>query len=290
MEHNSIRKKLYNYFENITKTKKIIIKYPEYISTGELNKLKEKNQKELNEIKASNIYLQQNTINSSKSKRNSFINYLNQINSSEKCNENNSRIDSDMFIKKNFIKKLKNKSVNNPRKYLEKTNKVLPSKLLDYIHPYEYLFNHKIKNNSKNSKNKELKLNLSDNNFNNIKTDKNLFNKKIKYFSRNKTHHLNITSINKTEIQKNSFKPKQKIIKTESNFFNNKIPEIKKLNRNKKLLISNDNFNTSNNKIFITENNLTTDKNRKKDFLKSLSNISGESKKIKKELIFERLL
>ena len=89
---------------------------------------------------------------------------------------------------------------------MENTNKFFPRNLLDFFHPYEYLFNHKIKNDSKN---KELKLQLSDNNFNDNKTGKNLFNKKIKYFSRNKTHKLNITPINKTDIQKNSFKAKQ---------------------------------------------------------------------------------
>ena len=290
MEENSKGNKLYN--NNESQTKKIIIKFPKYISNKELEKLRKKFTHELNAIAESNLYLQQSNMNNNASKRNSFIKYFKEVHNPYNLNKkDNSKINSDLIIKKHLIKKLINKKINNPRKYLEETtNKFIPKNLLDFIHPYEYLFNHKIKNNSKNSKNKELKLNLSDNNFNNIKTDKNLFNKKIKYFSRNKTHHLNITSINKTEIQKNSFKPKQKIIKTESNFFNNKIPEIKKLNRNKKLLISNDNFNTSNNKIFITENNLTKDKNRKKDFLKSLSNISGESKKIKKELIFERLL
>ena len=291
MEENSKENNLYN---NVDKSypKKIILKFPKYISNKELEKLRNKYTYELNEITESNLYLQQSNMNNNASKRNSFIKYFKEIDNPYKNKEDNSKINSDLIFKKHLIKKLNNKKINNPRKYLEKTtNKFIPKNLLDFIHPYEYLFNHKIKNNNKNIKNKELKLNLSDNNFNNnIKSDKNLFNKKIKYFSRNKTQHLNITSINKTKIQKNSFKQKQKIIKTENNFFNNKIPEIKKLSRNKKFLISNDNSNISNNKIFITENNLTTDKNRKKDFLKSLSNISGESKKIKKELIFERVL
>ena len=291
MEENSKGNNLYN---NVDKShsKKIILKFPKYISNKELEKLRNKYTYELNAITESNLYLQQSNMNNNASKRNSFIKYFKEIDNPYKNKEDNSKINSDLIIKKHLIKKLNNKKINNPRKYLEKTtNKFIPKNLLDFIHPYEYLFNHKIKNNNKNIKNKELKLNLSDNNFNNnIKSDKNLFNKKIKYFSRNKTQHLNITSINKTKIQKNSFKQKQKIIKTENNFFNNKIPEIKKLSRNKKFLISNDNSNISNNKIFITENNLTTDKNRKKDFLKSLSNISGESKKIKKELIFERVL
>lgn len=291
MEENSKGNNLYN---NVDKShpKKIILKFPKYISNKELEKLRNKYTYELNEITESNLYLQQSNMNNNASKRNSFIKYFKEIDNPYKNKEDNSKINSDLIFKKHLIKKLNNKKINNPRKYLEKTtNKFIPKNLLDFIHPYEYLFNHKIKNNNKNIKNKELKLNLSDNNFNNnIKSDKNLFNKKIKYFSRNKTQHLNITSINKTKIQKNSFKQKQKIIKTENNFFNNKIPEIKKLSRNKKFLISNDNSNISNNKIFITENNLTTDKNRKKDFLKSLSNISGESKKIKKELIFERVL
>ena len=291
MEENSKENNLYN---NVDKSypKKIILKFPKYISNKELEKLRNKYTYELNEITESNLYLQQSNMNNNASKRNSFIKYFKEIDNPYKNKEDNSKINSDLIFKKHLIKKLNNKKINNPRKYLEKTtNKFIPKNLLDFIHPYEYLFNYKIKNNNKNIKNKELKLNLSDNNFNNnIKSDKNLFNKKIKYFSRNKTQHLNITSINKTKIQKNSFKQKQKIIKTENNFFNNKIPEIKKLSRNKKFLISNDNSNISNNKIFITENNLTTDKNRKKDFLKSLSNISGESKKIKKELIFERVL
>jgi len=291
MEENSKGNNLYN---NVDKShpKKIILKFPKYISNKELEKLRNKYTYELNAITESNLYLQQSNMNNNASKRNSFIKYFKEIDNPYKNKEDNSKINSDLIFKKHLIKKLNNKKINNPRKYLEKTtNKFIPKNLLDFIHPYEYLFNHKIKNNNKNIKNKEIKLNLSDNNFNNnIKSDKNLFNKKIKYFSRNKTQHLNITSINKTKIQKNSFKQKQKIIKTENNFFNNKIPEIKKLSRNKKFLISNDNSNISNNKIFITENNLTTDKNRKKDFLKSLSNISGESKKIKKELIFERVL
>ena len=291
MEENSKGNNLYN---NVDKShpKKIILKFPKYISNKELEKLRNKYTYELNAITESNLYLQQSNMNNNASKRNSFIKYFKEIDNPYKNKEDNSKINSDLIFKKHLIKKLNNKKINNPRKYLEKTtNKFIPKNLLDFIHPYEYLFNHKIKNNNKNIGGKEIKLNLSDNNFNNnIKSDKNLFNKKIKYFSRNKTQHLNITSINKTKIQKNSFKQKQKIIKTENNFFNNKIPEIKKLSRNKKFLISNDNSNISNNKIFITENNLTTDKNRKKDFLKSLSNISGESKKIKKELIFERVL
>ena len=291
MEENSKGNNLYN---NVDKShpKKIILKFPKYISNKELEKLRNKYTYELNAITESNLYLQQSNMNNNASKRNSFIKYFKEIDNPYKNKEDNSKINSDLIFKKHLIKKLNNKKINNPRKYLEKTtNKFIPKNLLDFIHPYEYLFNHKIKNNNKNIKNKEIKLNLSDNNFNNnIKSDKNLFNKKIKYFSRNKTQHLNITSINKTKIEKNSFKQRQKIIKTENNFFNNKIPETKKPSRNKKFLISNDNSNISNNKIFITENNLTTDKNRKKDFLKSLSNISGESKKIKKELIFERVL
>lgn len=282
MEHNSIRKKLYNYFENITKTKKIIIKYPEYISTRELNKLKEKNQKELNEIKKSNLYLQQNTINSSKSKRNSFINYLNQINSSEKCNENNSRINSDMFIKKNFIKKLKNKSVNNPRKYLEKTNKLLPSNLLDYIHPYEYLFSHKIKKDGKiesKSKNKNLKLHLSDIDF---IASKNLFRKKINFSSRN-NYSLNIKQINKTEIQKNSDKIKQKRINTENSFFNTNLSKIKSISRNKIYYHLTDNTCKSNKNIFITDNSSKRN-DRKKELLNDLDNINERLNMIKKEI------
>ena len=282
MEHNSIRKKLYNYFENITKTKKIIIKYPEYISTRELNKLKEKNQKELNEIKASNIYLQQNTINSSKSKRNSFINYLNQINSSEKCNENNSRINSDMFIKKNFIKKLKNKRVNNPRKYLEKTNKLLPSNLLDYIHPYEYLFSHKIKKDGKiesKSKNKNLKLHLSDIDF---IASKNLFRKKINFSSRN-NYSLNIKQINKTEIQKNSDKIKQKRINTENSFFNTNLSKIKSISRNKIYYHLTDNTCKSNKNVFITDNSSKRN-DRKKELLNDLDNINERLNMIKKEI------
>ena len=283
MEENSIGYKIYNN-NNKSHPKKIIIQFPKYISNKELEKLRNKHSHELNSITESNLYLQQSNMNNNASKRNSFIKYFKERNNLYKTKEDNSKINSAVIINKRLIKKLNNKKINNPRKYLENTNKFFPRNLLDFFHPYEYLFNHKIKNDSKN---KELKLQLSDNNFNDNKRDTNLFNKKIKYFSRNKTHKLNITPINKTDIQKNSFKAKQKRIKTENNFFNSRIPKIKTLSRNKKFLISNDSSHTSHHNIFITENNITRNKERKKEFLKSLSNISGKSKRIKKELIHE---
>ena len=214
MEENSIGYKQYNYNLNKSKdSKKIIrIKYPEYITTKELKKLQDKNDIELNEINKNNIYLQQQSIFSTKSKMNSFQNYLNEIYLSEKNKNENSKIkiNPDNIIKKHLIKKLSNKRLNNPRKILENKNKFFPSNLLDYIHPYEYLFNHKVKDNINKAnshriktENKNLQLHLSDISF--ISKEKNLY-KKTKYISRNKQ--INI-KINKTEINKKKKKKKK---------------------------------------------------------------------------------
>ncbi len=279
MEENSIGYKQYNYNLNKSKdSKKIIrIKYPEYITTKELKKLQDKNDIELNEINKNNIYLQQQSIFSTKSKMNSFQNYLNEIYLSEKNKNENSKIkiNPDNIIKKHLIKKLRNKRLNNPRKILENKNKFFPSNLLDYIHPYEYLFNHKVKDNINKAnshriktENKNLQLHLSDISF--ISKEKNLY-KKTKYISRNKQ--INI-KINKTEINKKKEKEKKIKCRTENNFFNSNISSIKKSRNDKK--------------IFLTDTSRDKNNERKKEFLKSLSNITDRLNYIKKEIKSER--
>ena len=279
MEENSIGYKQYNYNLNKSKdSKKIIrIKYPEYITTKELKKLQDKNDIELNEINKNNIYLQQQSIFSTKSKINSFQNYLNEIYLSEKNKNENSKIkiNPDNIIKKHLIKKLRNKRLNNPRKILENKNKFFPSNLLDYIHPYEYLFNHKVKDNINKAnshriktENKNLQLHLSDISF--ISKEKNLY-KKTKYISRNKQ--INI-KINKTEINKKKKKEKKIKCRTENNFFNSNISSIKKSRNDKK--------------IFLTDTSRDKNNERKKEFLKSLSNITDRLNYIKKEIKSER--
>ena len=73
-------------------------------------------------------------------------------------------------MKKQLIKKIKNKRTliptNNSRKILENKTKFIPSFLLDFIHPYEYLFNQK--NIESRNKNRQLKLHLTDLNFNSV--------------------------------------------------------------------------------------------------------------------------
>ena len=279
MEENSIGYKQYNYNLNKSKdSKKIIrIKYPEYITTKELKKLQDKNDIELNEINKNNIYLQQQSIFSTKSKMNSFQNYLNEIYLSEKNKNENSKIkiNPDNIIKKHLIKKLRNKRLNNPRKILENKNKFFPPNLLDYIHPYEYLFNHKVKDNINKAnshriktENKNLQLHLSDISF--ISKEKNLY-KKTKYISRNKQ--INI-KINKTEINKKKKKEKKIKCRTENNFFNSNISSIKKSRNDKK--------------IFLTDTSRDKNNERKKEFLKSLSNITDRLNYIKKEIKSER--
>lgn len=281
MEEYSIRNRLYNKYN---KSNKIIIKYPEYISTKKIQKLQNKYNNQINEITESYLYLQQSNINIDNSTRNSFMKYFKEIDDSKKNQNDNSKVNSDTNIKKHIIKKLKNKKVNNPRKYLENKNRGIPLILLDFIHPYEYLFNHKLKNNKNNKeKNKDFKYHLSETNYN---SDKNLFKKKLKLFPRNQNN-LNITPINKTEIQKNTLNmkyTKHKPIKRENNFLKNSISKIKKISKNKKYIMSTENNKTSNINIFITDNSMNH-KNRKKELLKSLSNLNEKTKKIKNEII-----
>ena len=279
MKDNSIKRTIYSYSHIYPK--KIIIKYPEYISNKELDKLQNKYTQELNNIEKSHIYIQQqNNLSNNKSKRNSFLKYLKEFNNSENNIKDNSQINSDIFIKKHLMNKIKNKRVNNPRKYLETKNTFFPSNLLDYIHPFEYLFNHKLKNKNKN---KKLELHLSD--IDDV-SNKTLFHKKINSFSRN-NRNLNITHINKTEIQKNSANIKQKRIKTENNIFNTNISKIKTKSRNKQFFISTEGGNTSNKKLFITDAS-TRRNNRKKAILKNLSNINQKLNKIQQELKDEK--
>ena len=281
MEEYSIRNRLYNKYN---KSNKIIIKYQEYISTKKIQKLQNKYNNQINEITESYLYLQQSNINTDNSTRNSFMKYFKEIDDSKKNQNDNSKVNSDTNIKKHIIKKLKNKKVNNPRKYLENKNRGIPLILLDFIHPYEYLFNHRIKNYKTNKeKNKDFKYHLSETSYN---SDKNLFKKKLKLFPRNQNN-LNITPINKTEIQKNTLNmkyTKHKPIKRENNFLKNSISKIKKISKNKKYIMSTENNKTSNINIFITDNSLSH-KNRKKELLKSLSNLNEKTKKIKNELI-----
>ena len=276
MEENSIvyKNNNYNLNKSVGRNKKIKIIYPKYISTRDLKMLQNKNDNELNEINKTNLYLQQQSIFSDKSNMNSFLNYLNEIVNSKKNNNEDSKIklNSDKIIKKHLIKKLKNKRLNNPRKLLENKNKFIPSNLLDYIHPYEYLFNHKInKNNQKTTSNsqinkteKKLELHLSDIDF--------IPKKKTKYFSRNQNLNILSSKTNQTEINKRniSIKCKKKRCQTANNYFNNNISKIKK-SRNKK--------------IFLTENSTTKIKERKKELFKNLTNITYRLHKIKKELI-----
>ena len=275
MEEYSIRNRLYNK----PKSKKIIIKYPEYISSRNLLKLQNKYNNKFNEITESYLYLQQSNINTDDSTRNSFMKYFKKINEPKKEQNDNSKVNSDIIIKKHITKKIKNKIVNNPRQYLEKKNRFIPLILLDFIHPYEYLFNHKIKNNKRKSK--EFKYHLSEINYN---SDKNLFNKKIKFFSRNKKK-LNISPINKTEIRKNTLNARHKRIKSENNVFKNSISKIKKSSKNKEYIISTEDNKTRKMNIFITESSMNH-KNRKKELFKSLSSLNEKTKKIK-ELIKE---
>lgn len=278
MEENSIGYRHNNYNLNkSTGSKKIIrIKYPVYISTKELKKLQDKNDIELNEINKNNIYLQQQSIFNTKSKMDSFQNYLNEIHFSEKNKNENSKIkiNPDNFIKKHIMKKLKNKRLNNPRKILENKTKFFPSKLLDYIHPYEFLFNHKVKNNINKAdshriktENKNLQLNLSDISF--ISKEKNLY-KKTKYISRNQQINIKL-KMNKTEVNKKNKKDKKIRCKTEINFFNSDLSSIKKSRNNKK--------------IFLTD---TSKDELKKEFLKSLNNITDRLFYLEKEIKTER--
>ena len=270
-----------------TIAKKIIrIKFPEYINAKDFKKLQDKSSVKLKEIQKINLDLQMHNILGGESKKKSIDKNYEVIEPNKEKNENK-KIDGYMFIKKQLIKKLDNKKINNPRKYLEKKNKFFPSNLLDFIHPYEYLFNHRIKNNKSNNtkdkqKNNKLRLHLSD--IDSI-TSKNSCDKNGNYFSRNQ--YLNINRINKTETEnKNNFESNQKICKTETNFFNSNIPEIK--SRNKKIYISTETDNISNYKIYnkklLTINNSIKNSQIKKQFLKSLSNINERLNNIKKEI------
>ena len=278
MEENSIgyKNNNYNLNKSVGRNKKIKIIYPKYISTRDLKMLQNKNDNELNEINKTNLYLQQQSIFSDKSNMNSFLNYLNEIVNSKKNNNEDSKIklNSDNIIKKHLIKKLKNKRLNNPRKLLENKNKFIPSNLLDYIHPYEYLFNHKInKNNQKTTSNsqinkteKKLELHLSDIDF--------IPKKKTKYFSRNQNKNTIFLKMNKTETNRRNISNKyeNKRCQTTNNFFNNNISKIKK-SRNKK--------------IFLTDNSSTINNKRQKELFQNLTNITYRLKTIKKELISE---
>ena len=273
-----------------TISKKIIrIKFPEYINAKDFKKLQDRSSVKLKEIQKINLDLQMHNILGGESKKQSIDkNY--EVTEPNKEKNENKKIDGYMFIKKQLIKKINNKKINNPRKYLEKKNKFFPSNLLDFIHPYEYLFNHRINNNKSNNtkdkeKNNELRLHLSD--IDSI-TSKNSCDKNGNYFSRNQ--YLNINRINKTETENNNYiKRNQKICKTETNFFNSNIPEIK--SRNKKIYISAETNNISNdkryksyNKKILMTNNSIKNKEIKKLFLKSLSNINERLNNIKKEL------
>ena len=270
MKESSIGYKNYNYNLNksIGENKKIKLEYPKYITTKELTSLQNKNENELHEININNLYLQQQSVFGTNSKMNSFQNYYNEIYSSKKGKNEDSKlkINSDNIIRNIFIKKLKNKRLNNPRKYLENNNKFFPSNLLDYIHPYEYLFNHKLKDNIHNNSNKtekKLELHLSDINF--------IPKKKVKYFSRNQHINTMFSKINKTETnQRNmSIKKKKKIFQTENNYFKNNISGIKK-SRNKK--------------IFLTDSSIAKTNKRKRELFRNLSNITNKLNIIKKEL------
>ena len=278
MEENSIgyRNNNFNLNKSAKINKKIKIIYPEYISTKELKMLQTKNDHELNKINESNLYLQQQSIFSNKSNMNSFLNYLNEIFNSKKNNNEDSKIkiNSDNIIKKHLIKKLKNKRLNNPRKLIENKNKFFPSNLLDYIHPYEYLFNHKINKNNHNTNSnskinkteKQFELHLSDIDF--------IPKKKTKYFSRNQNKNTIFLKMNKTETNRRNISNKyeNKRCQTTNNFFNNNISKIKK-SRNKK--------------IFLTDNSSTINNKRQKELFQNLTNITHRLKTIKKELISE---
>ena len=113
-----------------------------------------------------------------------------------------------------------------------------------------------------------------------------MFNKKIKFFSRNKKK-LNISPINKTEIRKNTLNAKHKRIKSENNVFKNSISKIKKSSKNKEYIISTEDNKTRKMNIFITESSMNhKNRNRKKELFKSLSSLNEKTKKIK-ELIKE---
>ena len=270
-----------------TISKKIIrIKFPEYINAKDFQKLQDKSNMKLKEIQKINLDLQKDNILGCETESNSIKNNFIITESNEEKKENK-KIYADMFIKNQLMKKMGGRKLNNPRKYLEKKNKLFPSILLDFIHPYEYLFNHRIKNNKSNNikdkhKNNELLLHLSDVD---SSTTKNSCDKKTNYFSRN--HNLNIIRKNKTETQNNYINEINPIIcKAETHFFNSNISEIK--SRNKKIYISTETNNISNyksfNKKILTTNGSIKNNNIKKVVLKSLSNINERLSDIKKEI------
>ena len=190
MDEKPFNNNLCNISQNGIKSKKIVLKYPQYISNKELMKCQIKIANELYEIKKENFYLQNSSIfNEVKRKSlDKLFKDMEQLNNSKNNNKkDNSNLKFDSPIKKPLIKKLKNKkmllSTNNVRKILESKTKFIPSKLLDFIHPYEYLFNNK--NIQSRNKNKQITLqlnNINSNSVNNIKilTLNNKTTKKIK--------------------------------------------------------------------------------------------------------------
>lgn len=263
--------------------KKIIkLKYPEYIGTKDLEKFQKKNKNRLKEIEKSNLDLQTDDIFFDIFQKSQSNNNLKGINVSAKNNKDSTKLVSDIITKKYLMKKL-----NNPRKYLEKKmkNSNFPSFLLDYIHPHEYLFNHKIKGknniNIKNNSNKnhELILNLNDNSDSSeIRSTRSIMSyyKKPKYFSRNKHSNNN--------IQNYSSRNKSKIFCTENNFFNRNTKSIIKKSRNKKYYLT-ENSNISNNKdLFITDYGTININKRKKELFNNLNDINERSNEINKDI------
>ena len=153
MEEKSFLNNFLNSDENEIKSKKIVLKYPKCISNRELFKNQNRLKNELYEINKENFYLQNSSIFKEVKKKSLdklFKDVEKMDNSTKNGNKKDLNKNIDILIKKPLIKKIKNKRTliptNNSRKILERKTKFIPSFLLDFIHPYEYLFNKKILN------------------------------------------------------------------------------------------------------------------------------------------------
>ena len=173
MEEKSFLNNFLNSDENEIKSKKIVLKYPKCISNRELFKNQIRLKNELYEINKENFFLQNSSI-FKEVKRKSLDKLFKDVeklnNSTKNDNKKDLNKNIDILMKKQLIKKIKNKRTliptNNSRKILENKTKFIPSFLLDFIHPYEYLFNQK--NIESRNKNRQLKLHLTDLNFNSV--------------------------------------------------------------------------------------------------------------------------
>ena len=236
MEEKSFLNNFLNSDENEIKSKKIVLKYPKCISNRELFKNQIRLKNELYEINKENFFLQNSSI-FKEVKRKSLDKLFKDVEKLNNSTKNDSKKDLnkniDILMKKQLIKKIKNKRTliptNNSRKILENKTKFIPSFLLDFIHPYEYLFNQK--NIESRNKNRQLKLHLTDLNFNSV----NNINLLTSY--NNKSSKNNISPIKaKHKVSKkiyNNIYVNLNNIKTEIMSENENTNRIIKLNENK---------------------------------------------------------